>query len=171
MFTAPLYDTFVDTRIPPQPQMQPPPAPVQPPPAVIDDGGQSYIDTTDYGSDQTTPWSWTPSAYGPTRSDPWYSFYGAIPGWSRPAFDFDFFAAAVNSGNGAIGWDPNTLVYPDGSTDPVMAYAPPSTSDIPSPPAYEQQIIEDSAPVDNIAAYIASINPSDIYYNPFYYDS
>jgi hypothetical protein len=59
-FTVPLYDGFVDTRIPPQPPVSPPEAPVPPRPEPENDGGQICLAHPDptFPRPQSGNWAW-----------------------------------------------------------------------------------------------------------------
>jgi hypothetical protein len=141
-FTVPLYDGFVDTRIPPQPPVSPPEAPVPPRPEPENDGGQIYV---------------APPA--PTFPRPqygnmvWFAEYDSaifIPG------DFVNGTLVYNSSggyynaidpiptNGGVVIDvPNpgytniVCTFPTGNTDPVIPPMP-VTIDVPEPPPVEE---------------------------------
>jgi len=144
-FTVPLYDTFVDTRIPPQPVINPRPRPVPPPPVPQDDGGQPYIAPA------------TPSFPRPQVGNMvWFAELDTaifVPGdfvngtlTYNSQLGYYTATAAVNDDQGTVTTVVNnnpTIVTQTGNTDPVI---PPVSViiDLPQPPPVEVTIIIDT---------------------------
>jgi hypothetical protein len=173
-FTVPLYDTFVDTRIPPQPPKDPPQPPVPPPPVPT--------------SDNTTP-SVPPQPHvdppAPTFPRPqsgnfvWFSeldaaittpgdfvngnvVYNSALGYYEVQGNYGGFSSTVASRNG----DGQNVIYKLQDeynlylTDPVIPPMP-VTIDLPPPPPVEETIIIDT----NIDTNITNVDTNNNTFN------
>ena len=196
-FTVPLYDVFVDTRIPPQPSVSPPQPPVPPrPPAVSDNTTPSvppqiYVPplTPVFPTVLVGSWHWYTDSYcgypikipGDFVNGPSTVPLGPnlVRGSDGNIYDAN---ASVTTAQGPVITTVNTdisIIIPTGNTDPII---PPMsvTIDLAQPPPVEATIIIDTnvdTNVTNIDTNVSTdnnsfnINNSQQWYDNYNYDS
>ena len=167
MFTVPLYDTFIDTRIPPPPIRPPKPLPVPDPPERDDDQGTTFISpgtTPTFPRAQSGNMVWIPetdsaifvpgdfvngrvvynSALG------YYTVEAAVPITGGPVID----VSVVTS-------EP-IIVYPTGNTDPVIPPIVDSNNTVPPPGPVETSIWISYTYDNDTGEYIGTTHPEEV---------
>jgi hypothetical protein len=182
MFTVPLYDGFIDTRIPPPPPKKPDPPPVEPPPVVIWEppgpppGGG---DPPDKGTGVFTPIPNPPFPRPQTGNMVWISeidsaiflpgdfingkvVYNSQLGYytvEDPAIDpLIIFVDPVYGFFGVTGGG-SSVVYSEGNTDPVITTVVDSNNTVPPAGPVETSIWISYSYDNDTGEYIGTTHP------------
>jgi len=148
-FTVPLYDTFADTRIPPQPTISPPQPSVPARPEPQNAGGQAYIapPAITFPRAQLGNWVWfaeyDSAVYISGDFSTGCQIYNSQLGYYNACDPITTITGPVIGGsNTGISTPGNNVIYsPSGNTDPII---PPmvltSAANTARPPPVETQI-------------------------------
>lgn len=143
--TVPLYDGYIDQRIPPQSPAVPDPAPVPPAPAPSYSSGQTYIAPpapsfprpqsgnmvwfAEYDTAIFVPGDFVNGTVVYNSALGYYTVSDPIPPTGGPAID------SSNTGGG-------TITYPIGNTDPIIPQVPSLDASTPVEPSLIIPVIE-----------------------------
>lgn len=141
--TVPIYDGYIEPRIPPKPAVSPPPDPVPPPPTPESSSGQAFIQppTVTFPRPQMGNWVWFAEAdsaiFVPGDFVNGTVVYDSSLGYSYVVTD------PIPVNGGAVINSNGTINYSTGNTDPILAPVT-TTVDVPPLPPIEPYVFQDT---------------------------